>query len=448
MGNVVRGRVIQAQTLAPLAGVAVRLIGPIAALGGVTGASVLPPLQQITWTRQLTGFAGNRWQCWVAHLQNRVPGLTWEQFRDGALAHNPSMVADRLFRAEESYLLPEATPVPPWSWSRSLGGFTGNRWECWVTHLQNRVPGLTWEQFRDGALLYNPHLNADGRIFRADRAYLIPQPDTTPRAVLEVTSAADGSYVVSAGELPAACELHADIDGYNRLVVPLVINGELEQPLLLTPAQPAALQSGTVRSARPDYADLPPLVRRTIDYALLLLGDDAPTYDALPPALQLLCYGARFVSDPQHRHHKDIVCADLVSIALKGAGCDIGWGSKNTHLADHYHPDRGNAALQEIADPNDWRPGDVLVYGNGALNSRAGHVNLYVGAFAGTDRSGRTYPLAANCEVVDASMDVLSNGKEVGTGVNGRTLHLYCLQKKCYTYQWVRRVRVRQVWAG
>ena len=74
------GRVVRSTDLAPLPGVAVRLVGPAAALAGVPGAQPLAGGQQITWTRQLTGFAGTRWDCWVKYLRGQVPGLTWEQF--------------------------------------------------------------------------------------------------------------------------------------------------------------------------------------------------------------------------------------------------------------------------------------------------------------------------------------------------------------------------------
>lgn len=77
-------------------------------------------------------------------------------------------------------------------------------------------------------------------------------------------------------------------------------------------------------------------------------------------------------------------------------------GGANPHMADYYFPD-GNPKLVEIADPNDWLPGDVLVYGPSFTAGRkAGHVNLYVGPFTGTDRSGKTYNLSDGVEMVEA----------------------------------------------
>ena len=458
------GRVVRAADLVPLAGVAVRLHGPAAALAGVTGAQALPNNRQVTWTRQLNGFAGTRWDCWTAQVQGKVIGITWEQFRDGALRHNSQLNADgRLFKTDQSYLLPTESPLPPYSWTRSLTGFAGTRWDCWEKQIKGRVPGLTWDEFRDAALLYNPQLNGDGRLFKAEKSYVVPQTDTTPRAYLEAETDAQGGYRFEVATA-ATFEVQVEVDDYARFVLPVMVNGVVTQPIQLTaaaaatPATPTIAPvanpstgigtSGSMRSARPDYVSLPDKVRRVIDMALFMLGDDPAVFDALPANLQKMTYGARFLSDPNNFHYKDIVCADLVSVVFAGAGLDIAWGGgAGPSMADYYVP--GSPKLIEISDPNDWLPGDVLVYGPPTTPGRkAGHVNLFVGSFAGTDRSGRSYALPENCEVVDASMDFMSKGREVGTGIQGKTLRSYCLDKKCYTYQWVKRVRLREVAAA
>jgi hypothetical protein len=447
------GRVARSTDLVPLAGVPIRLAGPATALAGLPSAQILPQGKLITWTRQISSFAGTRWECWTKFLQGKVSSITWEQFRDGALIHNPTLNPDHLFKADQTYLIPEEIVAAPYTWTRPLTGFSGSRWTCWTTYIQNQVQGITWEKFRDDALSYNPQLNADGRLFKPEKGYLIPQTDTTQRAYLETTADAQGSYSFALGAQPAVCELQVELDGYARFVLPLAVNGAVTQAIALVPqanispdGAGAPATSGSVRSARTDYPSLPEKARRVIDQALFMLGDDARAFDALPPELQKMCYGSVFLSNPNDFHYKDIVCADLVSIALKAAGLDIGWGgAANPHMADYYHPDRGNSKIVEIGDPNDWLPGDVLVYGSGATNSRAGHVNLYVGPFSGTDRSGKTYNLSDGADVVEASLDFMSNGKEVGTGVSGRALQFYCLQKKCYTYTWVRHVRLREL---
>lgn len=451
------GRVARSTDLAPLASVPVRLIGPAAVLGSLPGARPLAQGRQITWTRQLSGFAGTRWECWVKYVQGQVADIAWEQFRDGALLYNPALNPEHLFKADQTYLIPESTAAAPYTWSRQLTSFAGSRWDCWTNHVQNRVQGITWEQFRDGALAYNPQLNADGRLFRTEKAYLIPQNDTTPRACLETTTDAQGGYTFTLGDQPATCEIQVELDGYARFVLPLVVNSAVSQAIVLVPqadtAPPAGRtqglgSSGSARSARSDYATLPDKARAVIDLALFMLGDDAQVFDALPPNLRKMCYGSAFLANPNDFHYKDIVCADLVSIALKGAGLDIAWGGgANPHMADYYHPDRGITKYFEISDPNDWLPGDVLVYGKDPTNSRAGHVNLYVGPFSGTDRSGKTYNLSDGVDVVEASMDFMSNGKEIGTGVIGANLQR-CLTAKRGIYTWVRHVRLRELAAA
>ncbi len=445
------GRVVNAVTLAPLANANLRLIGPANLLTGVPGVEAAPPGRQITWTHTITGFAGSRWDCWVAHVKDKVQGITWEQFRDGALTHNLALPPTNLFRTDQDYLIPESRPAEPFTWSRVLRGFAGSRWDCWVAHVKDKVQGITWEQFRDGALLYNPQLNTDGRLFKTDKSYFVPQNDSTPRAQIQVTTDAQGNYLFTLAEQAALVELQVELDDYARFVMPLVINGALIQPIILMPETTTTGSSvglsGTVRSARTDYTALPEKARRVIDMALFMLGDDRQVYNALPPELQRMCYGSLFLSDPNNYHYKDIVCADLVSVALKGAGFDIAWGNGNTRMADYYHPDRGTAKLVEVFDPKDWLPGDVIVFGRGAPTTRAGHVALYVGQFAGMDRTSKIYNLSDTVDVVEASIDFESNGKKVGTGVQGRTLQLYCLQKKAYTYEWTRHVRLRELGA-
>lgn len=61
------------------------------------------------------------------------------------------------------------------SWSRSLTSFSGNRWQAWQQYVEGQVNGITWEQFKDDVLIYNPDLEADGYVFQAGKQYLLPQ---------------------------------------------------------------------------------------------------------------------------------------------------------------------------------------------------------------------------------------------------------------------------------
>lgn len=202
-----------------------------------------------------------------------------------------------------------------------------------------------------------------------------------------------------------------------------------------------------MRSLLPNYTALPAQARKVIDQALAMLGDDATVFDRLPPELRKLPYGARFLNDVTNFNYKDIVCADLVTVAFTAAGVPVNWTVKqpagefdSPSKANHYRP--GSVPeLVEITDPNDWLPGDVLCYGRGDFNStRLGHVNLYVGPFAGTDLNGVVYTQAQNNDVVELSMDFMLGGKEVGQGIVGCTRDS-CLQRK-RGWEWVRRVRL------
>ena len=152
-----------------------------------------PPPEQIAWTRKLTGFYGNRWQAWEHFVKGKVPGITWLEFKDQALVYNPQLEADGyIFRPEKEYLLPEIShepsppppppPPPPEeiTWTRKLTGFYGNRWQAWEQFVKSQVPGITWHEFKDQVLVYNPHLETDGYVFRPEKEYLLPEISHEP----------------------------------------------------------------------------------------------------------------------------------------------------------------------------------------------------------------------------------------------------------------------------
>lgn len=447
----IQGRVARATDLQPLSGVTLRLIADSTALAGVPDAQPLPPCTQVRWTRRLTGFAGTRWECWQAHIEGRIPDLSWHQFRDQVLAYNPALRDEPIFRADATYLLPEVTPLPAYTWTRHLTGFAGTRRECWEQHVAAQVPGLSWERFRTEVLRYNPQLNADGRLFRPYRSYLLPEVAAGARAFLQCVTDTSGAYCFTLGSEPVVGELQIELEEYLPLAMPVVINDQITQPVLLYPrstATPTARgwgRSGTLRSAHPAYPHLPFKVRRLIDRALFLLGDDAAVFDALPPEARALCSGARFAHDPDHPHAKELLGADVVTIALKGAGLAVDWlDTTHAHLADAYHPDRGAPHLVELDTTQDWQPGDLLVYGRGAPTARAEHVALYVGPFVGIDRSGRAYHPGDGVDVVEGNIQLRPAGTTYGTGVSGVSLGR-CLQSKRGLYTWVRHVRLREL---
>jgi hypothetical protein len=359
--------------------------------------------------------------------------------------------------------LPGAQPAPGphATWTRMLSGFDGDLYDAWEAFTRDVLP---WPEFRAAARSFNPHLDEDEPRFEAGLVYSLPELDPAPRAMLTTTSDDQGRYRFALGAAPFAGELHIGAPGYDELTLLVAVNGAVTQPAALNPlleseapapvlgeAEATPLPAnvpGGVRSARPDYAALPRQIQLVIDWGLFMLGDDQAVFNALPGNLQSMCHGSKYLADASHRYHKDICCADLVSVVLKAAGFDIAFGGQwGPSAAQYYYPD-GNPKLVEIPiEQNDWLPGDILVYGPHSSDPKrqAGHVNLYVGPFAGTDRSGITYPLSGKFEVLDASIDFPGkDGKEMGTSVKGRDLAVYCLAKKAWVYKWVRHVRLKE----
>lgn len=344
------------------------------------------------------------------------------------------------------------------SWTRTVSGLSGDLYDGWEAYAKDIMP---WPEFRAAARDFNPHLDADEPRFDEQLSYVLPERDETPRMQVTTTSDEHGRYRIEIGGQPFSGELLVEAPGYDSQTIPVIVNGAVTQSAALNPllrVQSSALLGeqtpipagapGSVRSALPNYEQLPDQIKLLITWGLFMLGDDQQVFNTLPANLQKLCYGARFVNDPAHRNHKDICCADLVSVALTAAGFDIDWPSKWGKSAAQFYWPEGNDKLVEVTDPNDWLPGDVMIFGPHKSDSarQVGHVNLYVGQFVGTDRSGVQYAPGGKFEVIDASIDFPGkDGKEMGTSVKGRDVANYCIAKKCWVYSWVRRVRLREV---
>ena len=204
-----QGRVLT-QTGTPVEGASVQLIGSEGPLGDVGSAAIDRP-GAVTWTRTITGFAGHRWNCWQEFVMNVVSGITWEEFKVQVVEHNPALLADgNAFTADKTYTLPEqATVQPVVAWTRSITGFSGNRWNCWTACVQGKVDGITWDEFVQAVLDHNLALAADGNVFMADKTYLPPgfQPLT--------------ALVGNHGVMHALGGIHADPTHHSLLLWPL-----------------------------------------------------------------------------------------------------------------------------------------------------------------------------------------------------------------------------------
>jgi hypothetical protein len=398
----------------------------------------------IAWTRTIARFSGNRWDCWRAFVQGKVDGITWDEFRDQVVEHNPTLPDDGyVFKADKTYVLPENILGPTEiTWTRPLMGFSGNRWQCWEAHVRDQVQGLTWNEFMQAVVEHNPALRDDGYVFKSNKTYMLPENRTRPLYYLSASTDQAGRYAFEGLTTPGDYELLVEAPGYHPHRKRLSLEADAVQDVVLT-----SLESRMV-SDWPGYATAPVKVRKLIDQALNMLGDDPVVFDSLSLELQKLATGF-FHPDPDDFYHKDIVCADLVTICLHAAGVDYRWqvteppGTpyNTTYAANYYRPAPNHPKLREVADNEDWLPGDILIYWDGNLASeRVRHVNLYVGPFSGTDLSGNVHPPSEGYDVVNASIDHLDpNGVEVGTAIRPVTKH-FCLTDR-FDYQHVQRMR-------
>jgi len=398
----------------------------------------------VVWSRTLIAFSGNRWQCWMAFVRGKVAGITWSEFMHAVVEHNPTLRDDgHVFRADKTYLLPENVPRPTEiTWTRRLTGFSGNRWQCWEAYVRDRVRGITWSEFMRAAVERNPTLRDDGYVFRVNKTYLLPENAPKPSYYLFTLTDRAGRYAFDELTTPGDCELVVEAAGYHPHRERLSLQADTVRDVTL-------IATGSkMISHWESYSTAPARVRVLIDQALNMLGDDPVVYDSLSPEMRRLATGY-YYPDPHHFHHKDIVCADLVTICLHAAGVDYRWQVTEppgtpfhtTYAANYYRPRPDHPKLRVVADGEEWLPGDIIIYWNGNLTSRTvNHVNLYVGPFSGTDLSGNVHSPSRGYDVVNASIDHLDpNGVEVGTAIRPVTRH-HCLVDR-FGYQHVQRMR-------
>jgi hypothetical protein len=404
-----------------------------------------PPFR---WTRPLTGFDGSRWDCWLKYVQGKVDGITWPQFADEVAVQNPVLVEDdHMFLPNKSYMLPENEPgSTALSWTRSLSGFRGSRWVCWRDHVEGRVACITRGQFFADVVTYNPFLAQDGYVFLANKTYVLPENPMRPSYYLYSTTDNAGRFAFELLTTPGSYALIVQAPGYHTYVQQFLLSRDTERNIALVSTEPA------MRSDWDGYHSAPTKVKRLIDQALALLGDDVLVYDSLGDELVDLATGSLHLH-PSAPHYKDIVCADLVTMALHTAGVDHVWPvteppgtiHRSSHAANYYRPSQHNALLRVVEEHEDWLPGDILIYWNGDLSAeRVKHVNLYVGPFSGVDLSGNEHPASENYEVVNASIDFEEDSIELGVATLPMT-KAFCVNTRC-GYESMRRLRHVELW--
>jgi hypothetical protein len=204
--------IVQTEDLNPVRGAAVRLVGPAAAVAANEAAAADLPLQ-LAWTRVITDFSGNRWQCWVKYVMDEVTGVTWHEFMDQVVQHNPDLEQDGwVFQKEKTYILPaNVTVQPEVFWTRRLSGFFGSRWDAWERFIKGKAAGITWTEFVDQVVQKNPALAADGWVFQREKAYQLPQ--NIDETVVIAIAHTDASGRLKISDLPAPGSYQLTIDG-------------------------------------------------------------------------------------------------------------------------------------------------------------------------------------------------------------------------------------------
>ena len=158
----------------PVMNASVRLVGLDVQFAHIPGVVHAPAPDVISWTRKIKGFSGHRWACWSEYLNDKIKGITWHEFLEDVLRHNPHLAADKnIFQAEKTYLIPEQ--ITQVVWQRPVTGFTGNRWNAWEKFVKDQVSGISWPEFMEEVIRQNPSLAEGKPIFRANQFYRLPE---------------------------------------------------------------------------------------------------------------------------------------------------------------------------------------------------------------------------------------------------------------------------------
>lgn len=70
------------------------------------------------------------------------------------------------------------------TWTRRVTGFSGHRWAAWVEFVADQVAGISWGEFVNQVVEYNPSLPSAGWVFQAERTYLLPENPPDPDEIV------------------------------------------------------------------------------------------------------------------------------------------------------------------------------------------------------------------------------------------------------------------------
>jgi len=354
------GRVIDSVSFAPLKKVAVALRGSAELFVNVPGAEdgQLPAAPAVAWTREVTGFAGNRWQCWEKHVRDQVHGITWREFFRDVAEVNPGLIEDGfLFQRDKTYYLPVNVPQG----QRCLRTTTDDDGCYALTGLDQ--PGeyeLSFELPGYNGFRELMHLCAD-----AER---------------NVALASQEARVVSN---------HPNYD-------------QLPEPARKLIAQALSM----LGDDHVVFDSLSPELQR-LCHGAYYLGDPNSIYykDICCADLVTICLHAAGLD------------YNWPTDALTG-GEQITPHAANYYRPWPGNPKLVEVDLLPPWLPGDI----LIYGNGAFATNRVRHVNLYVGRFSGVDRRGRVLRYSDHYEVVNASIDFIEDGIERGTGIVPLTL--------------------------
>lgn len=238
----------------------VRLTGNLQTLGAHADAT-LDVNTMITWTREISEYGGTRWNGWRKFVAQDVAGITWQEFREQVLIHNPSLRdTGGQFVAGQLYFLPEnclpANTSPLVAWEREVVGSGETLWACWQHFVQGKVLGLSWNQFSVQFGQHNPGWNGRGAHLLTGEIYHLPL--TLGIDALTLASYTDSNGLCRwDGMTPGVYQITVQADQFDPWTGEITISedGELVIDVELTPA-PTTRAMGFVEIKR-DTAGVP-----------------------------------------------------------------------------------------------------------------------------------------------------------------------------------------------
>ena len=354
------GHVIDAVSFAPLRGAVASLCGAPDLFTEVPGAEEeqARAASHIAWTRELTGFYGNRWQCWQCYVRDQVQGITWREFCRRAPEINPVLIDDGyVFRKGKTYLLPtnvERNRVCLRTQTDDEGRYTLASLETPGEYeLLLQLPG------------YNAHCGL---------VYL----------------AADAEHNVALSAQEA-----------------MVVSDDPRYDQVPEKARQVVAQALPMLGEDEVVFDLLPRELQRLCHGVYYLSDPNSIYykDICCADLVTVCLHAAGLDYDWP--------ADVAT-----GGSHVTPHAANYYRAWPGNPKLVGLELDADWLPGDI----IIYGNGDFAADRARHVNIYVGRFSGVDGRGRSLRYGSKYEIVNASIDWMAQGVERGTGITALTL--------------------------